>query len=171
MHCQPTPPAGGTLPSPPSPAIRGRRARGPLTACKQSYLPRPSGQGDAYCKNHPPDASPDLDRPPQATDIRQLTAPRLKTSHTRTRCVTHHDVIPPAASGPTPQPSAGTRRSCGSAAQPPRRWRAKSPIPNPGSLYPRLAAPPSARDAISVKAAIISLCECAGGLCSSCFWP
>jgi hypothetical protein len=107
MHSQPTPPARGTFLSPPSPAIRERRARGPLTACKQGYLPRPNGQGDAYCKNYPSDASPDPDRSPHATDIKQLRATRLKTSHTRTRCVTRHDAAPPAASGPPRQASAG----------------------------------------------------------------
>jgi len=124
MHSQPTPPARGTFLSRPSPAIRERRARGPLTACKQRYLPRPNGQGDAYCKNHPSDASPDLDRPPHATDIRQLTAPRLKTSHTRTRCVTRHDAAPPAASGPTSPSERGAPALLAG--------RPHNPMPNPG---------------------------------------
>jgi len=124
MHSQPTPPARGTFLSRPSPAIRERRARGPLTACKQRYLPRPNGQGDAYCKNHPSDASPDLDRPPHATDIRQLTAPRLKTSHTRTRCVTRHDAAPPAASGPTSPSERGAPAVLAG--------RPHNPMPNPG---------------------------------------
>jgi len=127
MHSQPTPPAGGTLLSPPSPAIRERPARGPLTACKQRYLSRPNGPGDAYCKNHPSDASPDLDRPPHATDFRQLTAPRLKTPHTRTRCVTRHDAAPPAASGPTSPSERGAPAVLAG--------RPHNPMPNPNAVH------------------------------------
>ena len=61
--------------------------------------PRPVLPCDAYCKNHPPDASQNCDLSSQLAETGPLKTPSSKTSHTPKTCVTRLRLRPSAAQG------------------------------------------------------------------------